>query len=77
MFLLKKQEKLFLDPNVLFIEDKLHSSNEKRYYALGLVDGEVMTVRFTLRHNKIRIFGAGYWRRGTKQYYEEQKDSLH
>ena len=30
----------------------------------GRVSGEIMTVRFTCRENKIRIIGAGYWRKG-------------
>jgi len=29
-----------------------------------------MTVRFTIRGDKVRIIGAGYWRRG-KAFYEE------
>jgi hypothetical protein len=32
--------------------------------------GAVMTVRFTWRSGKIRIFGAGYWRKG-KAIYEK------
>jgi hypothetical protein len=31
----------------------------------------VMTVRFTWRGSRIRIFGAGYWRKG-KRLYEQQ-----
>jgi hypothetical protein len=30
-----------------------------------------MTVRFTYREARIRIFGAGYWRKG-KRIYEQQ-----
>jgi hypothetical protein len=30
-----------------------------------------MTVRFTYRSEVIRIFGAGYWRKG-KQIYEHE-----
>lgn len=29
-----------------------------------------MTVRFTYREGRIRIFGAGYWRKG-KSVYEQ------
>jgi hypothetical protein len=32
-----------------------------------LGDG-IITVRFTYRYGKIRIFGAGYWRKGKKEY---------
>jgi hypothetical protein len=30
-----------------------------------------MTMRFTWREGRIRIFGAGYWRKG-KTIYEQQ-----
>ena len=30
-----------------------------------------MTVRFTYRGGRIRIFGTGYWRKG-KRIYEQQ-----
>lgn len=35
---------------------------------LGAVNGVVMTVRFTMRGEVIRIFGAAYWRKGKKDY---------
>jgi len=37
---------------------------EKRYYCFGKVDGAIITVRFTYKGQTIRIFGAGYWRKG-------------
>jgi len=46
------------------------SFEEAQFYCFGIVNGDVMTVRFTYRNNKIRIIGAGYWRKG-KQVYEE------
>ena len=45
--------------------------DQKRYYCFGKVKGGVLTVRFTYRHNRIRIIGAGYWRKG-KNIYEKQ-----
>jgi len=57
--------------NRVIAEDLSHSSSEKRYYCFGLVEGGVMTVRFTYRDDVIRIFGAGYWRKG-KQTYERE-----
>jgi uncharacterized DUF497 family protein len=47
-----------------------HSQPEKRYYCFGKVEGKILTVRFTYRNNIIRIFGAGYWRKGKKTYEE-------
>lgn len=49
----------FLDPEALLFEDLTNSSNEARYFCYGKVEGAILTVRFTYRENKIRIFGAG------------------
>jgi len=63
----------FLDPDRVVLEDLEHSDDEKRYYCLGRVSEGIMTVRFTYRKNKIRIFGAGYWRKGKKIYEKENQ----
>lgn len=62
----------FLDPNRIIAEDIEHSRNEKRYYCFGKVNEAVMTVRFTYKYQTIRIFGAGYWRKGRKIYEKTQ-----
>ncbi|MBI2616574.1 BrnT family toxin [Candidatus Gottesmanbacteria bacterium] len=61
----------FIDPMRIVAEDTSHSKKEKRYYVFGKVKGGVLTVRFTYRANRIRIIGAGYWRKG-KKIYEKQ-----
>ena len=62
----------FADPNRVILEDVTHSTaDEKRYFCLGKVDEGILTVRFTYREGYIRIFGAGYWRKG-RRIYEEQ-----
>lgn len=63
----------FLDPNRVILEDMEHCDDEKRFYCLGRVSDGIMTVRFTYRNNKIRIIGAGYWRKGKKIYEKENK----
>lgn len=63
----------FLDHNRILLEDLEHSTDEKRYYCLGQVSEGILTVRFTYRSKKIRIIGAGYWRRGKKIYEKENK----
>ena len=63
-------QQVFLDPNRLVAKNIEHSTTEPRYYCFGKVDEGVMTVRFTYRSHKIRIIGAGYWRRGRKIYEE-------
>jgi uncharacterized DUF497 family protein len=61
----------FADPKRVILEDLTHcTEDEKRYYCLGAVENSIMTVRFTYRAGRVRIFGAGYWRKG-KQLYEE------
>jgi uncharacterized DUF497 family protein len=64
-------QRAFLDPRRIIAEDTGHSDAEKRFYCFGKVDNAVMTVRFTWRDRRIRIFGAGYWRKG-KGIYEQQ-----
>jgi uncharacterized DUF497 family protein len=64
-------QKAFLDPNRLIAEDLEHSESEPRYYCFGKVDNGIMTVRFTYRGHRIRIIGAGYWRKGKKIYEEK------
>jgi uncharacterized DUF497 family protein len=63
----------FLDKNRIILEDLDHSELEKRYYCLGKIAGGIMTVRFTYRESKIRIIGAGYWRKGKMIYERENK----
>jgi uncharacterized DUF497 family protein len=63
-------QQAFLDRLRVIAEDIDHSGNEPRYFCFGRVEGVVMTVRFTWRGGRIRIFGAGYWRKG-KAIYEE------
>jgi len=57
-------QRAFADPRRVLAEDLAHSGKEKRYYCFGVVDGMVLTVRFTIREGKYRIIGAGYWRKG-------------
>jgi len=61
----------FFDPRRVIAEDLEHGRAEPRYFCFGMVAGGVMTVRFTYRTGRIRIFGAGYWRKG-KRIYEQQ-----
>jgi uncharacterized DUF497 family protein len=61
-------QKAFLDPGRVIAEDLEHGQSEQRYYCFGKVEDNIMTVRFTYREKKIRIIGAGYWRKGRKIY---------
>lgn len=66
--------KVFKDPDRKIIKDALHSKKEDRLFCIGKVEGKVLTVRFLYREGKIRIFGAGYWRKGN-QHYEEKEST--
>jgi uncharacterized protein len=66
-------QQAFLDPHRVIAEDITHSTEEDRYYCMGRVGGGILTVRFTYRANVIRIYGAGYWRKGRKIYEEKNK----
>lgn len=62
----------FADPQRVIARDLAHSTRvESRYYCFGRVGPDIMTVRFTCRQGIIRVFGAGYWRKG-KQIYEKE-----
>jgi uncharacterized DUF497 family protein len=63
----------FAGPNRVIAEDLSHSGSERRYYCFGKVGEGVVTVRFTYRRGVIRIFGAGYWRRGKRIYERENQ----
>lgn len=54
----------FADANRVIAEDLTHSKSEQRYFCFGEVNDGILTVRFTHRGSVIRIFGAGYWRKG-------------
>jgi uncharacterized DUF497 family protein len=56
----------FFDPRRVIAEDLGHGLGEQRYYCFGRVAGGVMTVRFTWRKGRVRIFGAGYGGKGAR-----------
>jgi uncharacterized DUF497 family protein len=66
-------QQAFLDPQRIIAEDLAHNTEEDRYYCLGRVGIGILTVRFTFRGKVIRIYGAGYWRKGRKVYETENK----
>ena len=65
----------FADPDRVIARDLGHSSEEDRYYCFGRLGEGIATVRFTYRGKKIRIFGAGYWRKGKRIY--ELENQIH
>ena len=65
---LAEAQEAFFDPHRLVFADLAHGGSEERYFCLGMVGGWVLTVRFTWRDGRIRLFGAGYWRKGRRIY---------
>jgi len=63
----------FADRCRVIAEDLAHSEDENRHFCFGKVEGGILTVRFTYRSGVIRIFGAGYWRKGKAIYEHENK----
>ncbi|MBM4176379.1 MAG: BrnT family toxin [Ignavibacteria bacterium] len=63
----------FSDSKRIIAKDLEPSESEERYYCFGKIGENILTVRFTYRNNKIRIIGAGYWRKGKQIYEEENK----
>ena len=65
----------FSDPDCVISEDPDHSHVEERLFCYGLDQAmqDVLTVRFTFRVGRIRIIGAGYWRKGRKLYDKENQ----
>ena len=57
----------------MIAQDVGHSTKEPRYFCFGRVGDGVLTVRFTHRSGVIRIFGAGYWRKGKVIYERENQ----
>ena len=63
----------FSDSNRIIAKDAEHSEIEERFYCFGKIVEDIVTVRFTYRNNRIRIIGAGYWRKGKQIYEKENK----
>lgn len=70
---LEEAQDAFFDPELLLFEDTAHSSEEPRQFCIGQVDGQIITIRFTLRGSTIRIIGAGFWRKGKKLYEKKRR----
>ena len=68
-------QQAFYDKKRIIVKDKKHSKKEDRFFCIGNDGKGIMTVRFTVRKDNIRIIGAGYWREGRYKY--EEKHNLH
>ena len=64
--------KAFLDTKRDIFTDEKHTATEHRFFCLGKVEGTVLTVRYA-RPGRIRIIGAGAWRKERKIYEKKNK----
>ncbi len=68
-------EEVFFRAPIL-LEDAKHSEKEERFFALGeTVRRRLVTVVFTVRHNKIRVISARDMSRKERKVYEEIKEN--
>lgn len=65
-------QEAFYDENRIIARDDAHSENEERLFCIGKTSKGILTVRFTVRGQNIRIIGAGNWRKWRK-FYEEHR----
>ena len=70
----KTASQAFKDPKIRIWIDSKHSEQEPRYFCVGKVGHRILMVRFLYRAGKIRIIGAGYWRKGGKYYDQDEKE---
>ncbi len=63
----------FADPKRAIADYLSHGANEKPPFCFGQVEDGILTVRFVYRDDVMRIFGAGYWRKGKQIYERENK----
>ncbi|MDR3425366.1 MAG: BrnT family toxin [Alphaproteobacteria bacterium] len=66
-------QEAFYDENRIIAYDEAHSKDEERLFCIGKTPKGVLTVRFTVRGKRIRIIGAGKWRKGRKLYEEKRR----
>lgn len=71
----KEAQYMFYDSKKIIAKDLEHSVCEERYYCFGKINENIVSVLFTYRNNKIRISGAGYWRKGNRYMKKKIKYS--
>ena len=66
-------QEAFYDKHRVIAHDEVHSKSEERLFCVGNTPLGILTVRFTLRGQYIRIIGAGNWRKWRKFYEKERR----
>jgi len=69
-------EEIFFNKPLLLSQDKKHSLNEHRCFALGVTDGaHLLFVVFTKREFKIRVISARLMNKKERSIYEDFKNN--
>jgi uncharacterized DUF497 family protein len=66
----KTATKVFLDPHVIEFDDR-DAAGELRFNAIGLVDGRMLFVTYTMRSDVVRIISARGAEPHEKRKYHE------
>ena len=65
-------EEVFLDEDILSLEDIKHSKQEERFEAIGkIIKGSILILAFTIRRDKIRIISARTANKKERRRYEK------
>lgn len=68
----QEAEEVFLDENLLILEDIKHSQTEKRLTAIGkTAASELLFIAYTHRNSHIRVISARKANKNEKQIYEK------
>ncbi len=66
-------EEVFLDEEILLLEDDRHSQVEERFKAIGkVIKGEILLIVFTVRKTNIRIVSARKANQKERRLYEQK-----
>lgn len=66
-------EEVFLDEDILVLEDTKHSRQEERFEAIGeIIKGRILFLAFTVRGDKVRIISARTANKKERRRYEKK-----
>lgn len=66
-------EEVFLDENIILLEDLEHSKQEARLDAIGKIQNEIILfLSFTIRKNRIRIISSRIANKKERRLYEKK-----
>lgn len=65
-------EEVFLDKNILILEDTKHSRKEVRFMAIGkILKEDILFLAFTIREDNIRIISARKANKKERRQYDQ------